>query len=355
MFTVQKQVLATGFFLFSLLCPLKSFAATFSGVYVFGDSLSDPENTRNQTALLNSQIPIIPIIPPSPFYFNGRFSNGPNWVDYLTDKLELKPTPFTQVLGGVSPIKGINFAYGGSTTTDDNTILPKPRLPGLQQQIGSFTSRIPPNTTADANALYILWAGANDYLPTESLTFKPFTTADTTLANLTGAVQTLAGVGAKNIMVVNLPTLGKLPRALGTADSQRLNDLTGEHNSGLAQNLDSLRQSLGSTVNILSLDINTVFEQIVANPGQFNYKNATAPCLLNPACTNPDEFFFWDRIHPTTAGHRQIGELAYSVLTKPAERVPEPGSGVGILAFGVLGTIAVLRRKQQNKGVGGRV
>jgi phospholipase/lecithinase/hemolysin len=351
MFTVQKQVLATGFFLFSLLCPLKSFAATFSGVYVFGDSLSDPENTRNQTALLNSQIPIIPIIPPSQLgYSNGRFSNGPNWVDYLTDKLEVNPTPFTQVLGGVSPTQGINFAYGGATTTDDNTILPAPLLPGLQQQIGWFTSLIPPNTTADAKALYILWAGANDYLPTESLTFKPFTTADTTLANLTGAVTTLAGVGAKNILVVNLPSLGKVPKVLGTDDSQRLNDLTGEHNLGLAQNLDSLRQNLGPTVNLLSLDINTVFEQIVANPGQFNYKNASAPCLGNPACTNPDEFFFWDPIHPTTAGHRQIGELAYSVLTKPAERVPEPGSGVGILAFGVLGTVAVLKRKQQKKG-----
>jgi hypothetical protein len=38
---MQKQILAAGFFLLSFMLPLKATAATlFSGLYIFGDSIS---------------------------------------------------------------------------------------------------------------------------------------------------------------------------------------------------------------------------------------------------------------------------------------------------------------------------
>ncbi len=353
MASIRRRVLATGFFVLSVLFPVKTFAATFSGIYTFGDSLSDPGNVYNVTKQLNSQNPSIPLIPPSPPYFEGRFSNGPNWVDNLSQRLGLNPTAFTSLASGGNPAQGINFAFGGATTGTAltgiaNTI--DPSLPGLLDQVGAFTSLLPPNTKADQNALYIVWAGGNDYLPTISA-FKPFDKPDTSLANISAAVTVLAGVGAKNIMVVNLPDLGQTPLTLGTPLSQPLDALTEAHNAGLSQTLNLLSQNLGSGVNLIPLDVNTLADRVRANPAQFGLTNVTDACLpdifAQTPCSNPDEYLFWDNNHLTKAGNRLVGNLAYSVLTsKPSERVPEPSSAVAIFAVGVLGTVSVLKRKR---------
>ena len=91
---MQKQILATGFFLLSFLFPLKVSAQNYDEIYVFGDSFSDTGNVFNATK---------GAIPPSPAYFNGRFSNGPVWVEYLAPQLGLTFDPST------------NFAFGGAT------------------------------------------------------------------------------------------------------------------------------------------------------------------------------------------------------------------------------------------------
>jgi len=59
-------------------------------------------------------------------------------------------------------------------------------LPGLQQQINGLQ----PNTSADPNALYIVWAGANDYLNAGIGDPVP-------VNNLSTAVSSLADYGAK--------------------------------------------------------------------------------------------------------------------------------------------------------------
>jgi phospholipase/lecithinase/hemolysin len=141
---MKQQIAATGLFLFSVLLPIRAWAASFSQIYVFGDSLSDPGNDFNLSGS------------PPPPYFNGRFSNGPNWIDYLSQDLGLNPTPYTKLgVGGVIPTQGINFAFGGATTGTANTI--STLLPALQQQVGLFQNFTQTYTPA-ADALYIVWA-----------------------------------------------------------------------------------------------------------------------------------------------------------------------------------------------------
>ncbi|MCU0534245.1 MAG: SGNH/GDSL hydrolase family protein [Hydrococcus sp. Prado102] len=341
--TFRKQALATGFVLFSFMLPLEATAANFSQLFVFGDSLSD---TGNFFDVSSGQFP-----PASLGYFNRRFSNGPIWIDYLAQDLGVStPTPVLDLANG-SPANGINYALGGATTGTVNSI--DPRLFGLQQEIGSFSnSLIQNNQTADPNALYIVWAGANDYLASET----PVTTPDLPVANIAGAVNALAGVGAKNIMVVNLPDLGITPRANGIdplfpvpapppGTPDRLNRLTEAHNALLSTTLSNLSSSLkGQNVNLISLDVNSLLED-VTDPARSPLINTTDTCLLNPLCTNPDEFLFWDGLHPTTAGHRLIGQLAFeSVQTDGSPTVPEPASILGILAIGALGAGTMAKR-----------
>lgn len=319
---MNKNLLTTSFLILSTLTPITAQAANFSGIYAFGDSLTDTGNVFNLSG--NT-------FPPPP-YFNGRFSNGPVWVEYLADKLNLEVKPSTA--------GGTNFAFGGATTGLDNTI--NPALPALQQEVFGYLDFLATNNlTADPNALYIVWAGANDYLPTQSTTFTPYTEPTTPVNNLASAVTALANVGAKNILVANLPNLGEVPLTNGTPLANNLNNLSQAHNTRLSQTLNSL--ALPADVDITTLDINTLFSNVINNPAKFNLTNVTNSCLTsNSICSNPNEYLFWDQIHPTTAGHQLIGNLAARTLG-----VPEPSFGPGMAVIGILGVSAIVRRHKQ--------
>ena len=311
-------------------------AQKFDALYVFGDSLSD---TGNVFEASGDQFP------PSP-YFEGRFSNGPNWIDYLGQDLGLSPSLAT---GSANSTEGINFAFGGATTGSDNTLaLTSPvfaDLPSLQQEIRSFTSLAP---TADPDALYIVWAGANDYLPTQG-SFVPSTSPDVPLANLSNAVTSLANVGAKNIMVVNLPDLGVTPVATSVDQSlpgtaAAISAVSEAHNAGLKTTLNDLSQNLD--INIIPLYVDSLFEKVRDNPGEFGFTNVTDSCLNlsnRTLCSNPNEYLFWDSYHPTTAVHQLVAEQAFSVLE--SQPVPEPSAEWGVLALGVLGIGGLLRHQ----------
>ena len=321
---LKYQSLAAGFVTISFLWSSPVIAAGFSKIYAFGDSLSDTGNISAITGI---------DFPPPP-YFEGRFSNGPVWVEVLAEKLGVEVE---------------NFAVGGATTGDRNTsdnILPQ--LPGLEQQIDNFVTVT--NSMAESDALYTIWAGADDYLPTENPTFMPFDTPDVTLSNIQTAIDDLIGVGAKKLMVLNLPSLGKVPRTSSSLDgicppdeqfdADCLNDLTIAHNNGLS----SLSNALSTEVEITLVDVNSLFDRALANPELFGFTNVTEACLKTSVpsiCSNQDEYLFWDFIHPNSQGHRLVGELAFQALT-----VPEPTSILGLLALGTFGVSTIILGKK---------
>ncbi|MDZ7956794.1 MAG: SGNH/GDSL hydrolase family protein [Aulosira sp. DedQUE10] len=358
---MKKQFVAAGFILFSFMLPLKATAAQlFSGIYVFGDSLSDGGNVYNaikdQTGVGS----------PPPPYFDGRFSNGPIWIDELAKKLQLdsSPTLFTDVSKGVAPKNGINFAFGGATTIDKNTI--SPFLPGFGQQIAEFTTPLLQNQSADSNALYVLWTGANDYLPTKADPnyFKPFTDPTTTINSLKTAIASLAYVGAKNILVVNLPDLGKLPRAqnldptfpVPNGTSQALTDLTQNHNSDLSAAIADLNKVLNPDVKLMGLDVNSLITDIINDTKnmqgvKYGFTEAEQPCLIDLSCAiNPNiqnQYLFWDGLHPTSAAHKILGDYAFQQIEKSIQPVPEPSTALGTVAIGAFGAAALLKRKRK--------
>ncbi|OUL19222.1 GDSL family lipase [Nostoc sp. T09] len=250
-------------------------------LYVFGDSLSDTGNIFKAT---NG------VYPPSPPYFQGRYSNGPVWVEHLSSKLGLNNT------------KNINFACGGATTISGSLN----GIPGALAQVYSYTKN---QQKLNPNALYILWAGANDYL---------FGATNTTsaIANLSNAVQSLLTAGAKTILVANLPDLGKIPATYNTFNSSNLSAVTSLHNSELIKSIDSLQQKFGSGSKIIQLDVNSIYREAISHPAKFDFTNVTSSCLSNvTSCSNPDKFLFWDSIHPTTAAHRILADAALKAIS----------------------------------------
>ncbi|WP_322668211.1 SGNH/GDSL hydrolase family protein [Nostoc sp. DedQUE09] len=257
-------------------------------LYVFGDSLSDTGMVFRATGGM---------YPPNPAYFQGRYSNGRVWIEYLAESLHL------------SSKQTNNFAYGGSTTGS----IGNSYVPSLLNQVQSFTQT---HQKTNSDALYVLWAGANDYL-------QGISSATIPVKNVTTAINSLTDVGAKKILVANLPDLGQLPATRNSANSVNLSALTQAHNQGLRRSLKILSQQ-HSDLEIVVLDANTLYRDAIANPAAFNFTNVVSPCLSGVGdasrrhriCSNPDQFLFWDGIHPTAAAHRIIGETAFSTIQK---------------------------------------
>jgi phospholipase/lecithinase/hemolysin len=70
-----------------------------------------------------------------------------------------------------------------------------------------------------------------------------------------------------------------------------------------------------SELQIATLDANALYRDAIANPVAFGFTNVISSCLAGSiTCGNPEEFLFWDGIHPTTAAHRILGEAAVSAI-----------------------------------------
>lgn len=339
---MKKELVATGFFLFSVMSPLKALAADFTQFYIFGDSLSDTGNVSTFT-----QVSPIGSIPPDPPYFQGRFSNDRIWVDYLGEQIGLTPTLFAN-LSTTAPTQGVNFAFGGSNSGVDNVFIPG--VPGVLNQVGLFTQPfLANNQKVDPNALYAVWGGGNDYL------FGQNPNVNQVVNNLSQSVGLLTQAGAKNILVLNLPDLGKIPLVSSSANSSNFTALTNAHNAMLATALAELSNI--PDVNIIPVDIDSVFNRVVANPAEFRFNNIDSSCVVYRiqinqvlrSCDNPNDFFFFDEVHPTTNVHRLIAETALARIS--AKSVPESSTIFGMLALGTLGTAAMLKRKQKKLAV----
>ncbi|MBV9389124.1 MAG: SGNH/GDSL hydrolase family protein, partial [Chroococcidiopsidaceae cyanobacterium CP_BM_ER_R8_30] len=313
---MKTQTLAVGFSLLSFF-PLKAMAAelNFDQLYVFGDSLSDIGNIYNVTTTANLIQPgIIAVQPPSPPYYQGRYSNGPNWVDDLASSLGLTITPSTQLTvglpvtpslqfnsnyGGATARQSVDFAFGSAESGRNNAS--SPVLPGILTEVQSYTDDLKVvNQPAHPNALYIVWEGGlNDYRS------GAYTRPDQLTANIVQAITSLYDVGARNVLVVNEPNLGEIPvvAASGASNANYLSQLSLATDAELLTQLNDLRPTL-SDINLVDLDDNALFQSAIDAPTSFGLTNVTDACLVTTGttfsiCENPNSYLFWDDRHPT--------------------------------------------------------
>jgi phospholipase/lecithinase/hemolysin len=238
----------------------------FAAIAVFGDSLSDSGNA-------------------------GRASDGPVWVEYLARSLRIPLTPST--------MGGTNFATGGALTHG----------PGysLRAQADDFL-RSRQLTGLDARTLYVIWGGAND-LRTAVGTDDSGRAVVEAVAAIRSIVEDLLRAGAVDIVVANLPALGRAPewrnRMAAAAEATLL---AHRFNAALERELHELQSRYPARIRLV--DVLGIFEKVVANPGRGGFSNATEPCrTATEACRDPAGYVFWDDIHPTTAAHAALARI----------------------------------------------
>jgi len=337
--------------------PLFSYAEkltpAFSNIVFFGDSLSDNGNLYDHD---------FGILPKSPPYFHGRFSNGEIWSDYVAKY-------YFNHYG----INSVNYAVGGQPVIFHNPF--NGYLPyTLNMSLYDYLVR---SLYSDkSSALYIIWTGGNDYLHSvDDADINDMDQLSTYVMNsLKCTIESLIYNGGKNFIMINLPDFAKTPYGLINKKRELLTAVVLMHNLKLDNTIAEIQHNY-KQVHIQSFDLNSMFIDFLAHPDIYNQKyqihitdvstscwhggytktpmirnqemiaqqieadlrmqsrvaNAKytnkfntlqfanyitfTPDLLEAytigeeagkviqLCDNPDEHVFWDKIHPTTVTH----------------------------------------------------
>jgi len=313
------------------LCPLTIlFAATFSDLYVFGDSLSDSGQFIDFFAghpTLRATNRVDPLDPSS--------ETARVWSQYFSLNLGLgELLPSTPLSGGPS---GNNYAVMGLRSDEILASITEPNgSVVLSNTRDGYLIEYP---HADPHALYVVWGGGNDLRDLRdaragggseaSLLDDAQATAD----NIVAGVEALSSAGARYILVPNLPSIGEIPESnfLGPGYVNAGNEATTAFNDWLLERLNT------SGVNVIQTDVRSLFAEILNAPAIFGFSDedhrvfafdsaafTTVPAAeglngANSPSPDPSKYVFFDGIHPTTYAANILAMYFQSIIEAPGQ------------------------------------
>ncbi|UDQ98190.1 SGNH/GDSL hydrolase family protein [Lentisphaerota bacterium WC36G] len=242
---------------FNIMLKLNHFIATnnffenstsISKVCVFAESHSDIGNIHNYT---------FGAIPQSPPFWNGRFCDGPIWVDYLTKYLtnyniNIENYPIN---GICCPLRKPFSGYIPFTQKDAIR---------LYKQKNRYKEH--------HKHLFIIWIGTNDYLVRKSHYQE---TSFQLASSIKSMAKDLISIGAENIIFINQLNHAQTPAKLKKE----------AYNTSLEKSINNYNNNLNKTIHNLSkthpktrigmFDIYGFFNELFTNNNAFNKKYNT--------------------------------------------------------------------------------
>jgi uncharacterized protein YhjY with autotransporter beta-barrel domain/phospholipase/lecithinase/hemolysin len=268
-------------------------------IVVFGDSYADTGNALRLAGIdpLTTQV-----------YTTGRFSGGTNYVDTLSNLLQ---------------VPQFNFAIGGARTNNGNQTA---GLPGLTFEVAQFNAGggalgFPVvSTTLTRNDLVAISIGGNDA--------RNYQQTGGTLAGAGAAAATAVTSAQQNLDIVMshgpatvsflAGDTGLLPEIAGNpAGAQVRTAFSTAFNSGI-QNVLAGYAAQGSIVHYL--DLTAMLGQINANPTAYGITNGlVCPTFPNPTCVvdSSGYLFYGDALHLTSTGFAIVGQYIAVQLAAP--------------------------------------
>ena len=315
---MNKKLIKSGIFCISLLVTAWCQAASYDEAIVFGDSLSDSGNYFAQFGVMSMKPYETENVPSEPYAIGGHhFTNGSTWVEKLTQNLQI---PKSGHPSEVSPGVFRNYAVGRSRARDvllDDVF----NEVNLTTQVDNFLAD--ENNQAPGEALYIMWIGSND-VGDALFAANPGDIMGAALQNTFVQIQRLYFSGARHFLVLNMPNFALTPRVLDSVSIyplpvqayllQNITLASVGYNQALEGNL-ALMQSVLPGMDVINLDIFSIMNDIVANPGSYGLEIVDEACTIPDTqgqayCSNWGSYLFWDAQHPTRKGHGIIAEYA---------------------------------------------
>jgi phospholipase/lecithinase/hemolysin len=252
----------------------------FSAIYVFGDSYCDVGNLYAATSHT---------VPPNPPYFNGRFSNGPLWVEHIASAWGLSMTP--------SLAGGTDYAWGGAFVTADQPLGGGAVIPSVPHQVELYL--LQHGGKADPNALYVLEGGGNDIIDALGVGSPQALGFQIALGTASNELL-LRKAGARNFLIPNIFNLAIVPEgktfaAFNTAAALATNKALGEL---------LFFEELDPRIHISNLNSFDLFNAIETDATHFGFTDIVDPCFNGATvCADQAHTLFWDDIHPTVFAH----------------------------------------------------
>lgn len=309
-------------------------------------------------ATVVNPIRLLPILPGPP-YWQWRFSNGRVWNEYLATMLDVDQEDWKSY---------DNQAFGASwaatydyqlslwnvinrpITTIKTLIVGKLIPPSLGLTVQAYLMM---HEKLNKDTSYFIFSGANDYL--NALVFDDNYVPDRMNAYINNIVKDiknnidkLIAAGAKQLIIFGIPDVGLSPKYLFTAEQSILSAAVVQHNKKLKTLVKQLRLEAPDT-NFIFIDTQKILRNVVENPRNYGFHNTTRACIdikfdffdhtipstpfINNyvlryaqtlqatndknfsdqnyyTCHNPENYLFWDELHPTTRAHHW---LAYAI------------------------------------------
>ena len=312
-------------------------AAPYSGLYVFGDSLSDagqfPDSVNSTTQTRRFTNRVGPLFTDASGEVYGKTS--PMLIGELLGLGAQSPST-SSVFEDNGWADGNNWAVGGYRTDQvlDSITQAGGSVAGTRTRDGFLVDLANRGLSLDANALYYVNGGGNDFLQGQVLSTAQ---AQAAAGRLVDSVEALQTAGARYIMVSLLPNVGNTP-ALGGGNSF-IGGLAGDLNTELVSQLR------GIDANIIPLNLPLLVTEVLATPGAYGFdatQDLTGTCFngctnvnttwgINSATPDPSKLMFNDSVHPTTAVQQIAADYAYSLLSASQELSLLPEMALGNL------------------------
>ncbi|KAK4052614.1 hypothetical protein OIO90_004242 [Microbotryomycetes sp. JL221] len=271
--------------------------------------------------------------------YGGRYTNGPVAVEHMVDQATLPK--LKQSKAGVSLI---DYAYGGSVVSN-NLAGTWAKAPAADEQVKSYlsdvtnskiklgTGRVLHYFNSGINPVAQIWTNALNQRMSYQAVYNAKRNVTTNVQSMMDTIskltkdQTLTSqVNGLDVLIAGIPPLEtvptyqwQLPKNMTQVDRKKalqvLKDLTASYNLALETFATQLKGK--TTGRVFFYDMAKLWRSMAASPAKYGLTETFNACYdssKGKVCSKPDQYLYFDTLHPTTQVMKLMAQEMNSIV-----------------------------------------